>query len=292
MIENLSLKSVCDKAASLPCAPDIIPKILPLLEKADVSASALSEIISRDPGSAAAVLQLANSAYFGRTKCDALNEAFLRLGTREISRIVVGGIVGRWASAPVAGYGWELGGLCAHSFTVAIAAEAIARERGAACQKMAYTAGLLHDVGKLGMAYACAQHFDHVRKLQKDSDISWRELEYSVFGFDHTDVGAALMRRWNFPLSLVAVAEFYPRPQFVTGPDQELVLLVHAAKNLATNIGVGVGEDGFLNEMNAPLLLEQGYTADFFNSLLPDIVTEMEKIIGSDGVMSFVPAQL
>jgi putative nucleotidyltransferase with HDIG domain len=291
MIETLSLKSVCDKAASLPCAPDLVPKILPLLENPDVSNSVLSNLISRDPGTSAAVLRLANSVYFGRGKCASLDEAFLRLGTREISRLLVGGIVGRWASAPVEGYGWEPGDLCTHSFTVAIAADAIARERGEACQKEAYTAGLLHDIGKLGMAHACGQHFDLVRKRQEESDLSWRELEREVFGFDHTEVGAALLRRWNFPLSLVQVVEFYPRPQCVTGPDRSLVLLVHAAKNLAINIGQGVGEDGFSNELDAPLLLEEGYTADFFTSLLPVIITEMEKVIGRDGKMSFLADQ-
>ncbi|MEI6033619.1 MAG: HDOD domain-containing protein [Verrucomicrobiae bacterium] len=289
MIESISLKSVCDKAASLPCAPVLVPKILALLDKPEASSADLSSLISRDPGTSAAVLRLANSAYFGRVKCGSLDEAFLRLGTREISRLVIGGIVGRWAAAPVEGYGWEPGDLCAHSFTVAIASDLIARERGdPVLIKSAYTAGLLHDIGKLGMAYACGQHFDLVRKRQEESDLSWRELEREVFGFDHTEVGGALLRRWNFPLPLVQVVEFYPRPKVVTGPDRALVLLVHAAKNLAINLGVGVGEDGFLNELDAPLLLEEGYTAEFFSALVPVIFTEMEKIIGPDGKMTFL----
>lgn len=291
MIENLSLQFVCDKAATLPCAPDLIPKLLPLLKNPDVTNTALSALVSRDPGTSASVLRLANSVYFGRGKCSSLDEAFLRLGSNEISRLLVGGIVGRWASTPVEGYGWEPGDLCTHSFTVAIAADAIARERGEACLKEAYTAGLLHDIGKLGMAYACGKHFDLVRKLQEESELSWRELEHQVFGFDHTEVGTALLRRWNFPASLVQVVEFYTRPQCVTGPDRALVLAVHAAKTLAINIGQGVGEDGFRNELDAPLLLEEGYTPDFFNSLLPVIIAEMDKVIGSDGKMSFLVDQ-
>ena len=291
MIESLSLKFVCDKAASLPCAPDLIPKILPLLDNPVVSNAALSDLVSRDPGTSAAVLRLANSVYFGRGKCGSLEEAFLRLGTNEISRLLVGGIVGRWASAPVEGYGWEPGDLCTHSFTVAIAADVIARERGEETMTQAYTAGLLHDIGKLGMAHACGKHFDLVRIRQEESDLSWGELEREVFGFDHTEVGAALLRRWNFPLSLVQVVEFYPRPRAVTGPGRALVLLVHAAKNLALNIGIGVGEDGFRNELDAPLLLEEGYTGELFSSLLPVIIAETEKLIGPDGKMSFLADQ-
>jgi putative nucleotidyltransferase with HDIG domain len=291
MIASLSLESVCDKAASLPCAPDLVPKIIVLLDKPDASLSALSDLIARDPGTSAAVLRLANSAYFGRAKCNSLDEAFLRLGNDEISRLVIGGIVGRWVSAPVEGYGWEPGDLCTHSFTVASAADVIARERGKVNPKTAYTAGLLHDIGKLGMAHACGQHFDLVRKRQETSDLSWRELEREVFGFDHTQVGAALLRRWNFPTCLVNVVEFYPRPRAVTGPDRPLVLLVHAAKHLAINIGLGVGEDGFRNELDAPLLLEDGYTAEFFDSLLPVIITEMDNKIGRTGKMPSLAEQ-
>ena len=87
------------------------------------------------------------------------------------------------------------------------------------------------------------------------------------------------------------VVEYYPRPRAVTGPDRSLVLLVHAAKTLAVNIGLGVGEDGFRNELDAPLLLEEGYTADFFSSLLPLIIAETDKIIGSDGKMTFLTAK-
>ena len=286
MISNLSLEFVYEKTASLPCAPDLLPRIISLMNEPDVVSSSLISLISRDPGTTASILRLANSAYFRGTKCNSLDEAFLRLGSGEIYKLVARGLVGRWMSAPVEGYGWAPGDLCTHSFTVAIAAEALARKRGGMDQKEAYTAGLLHDIGKLGMAHACGQHFDKVRKLQSESSRSWRMLEREVFGFDHTEVAGAVLRKWNFPLPLVQVVSFYPRPRSVPGANRPLVVLVHAAKKIASDLGFGVGEDGFQKELDEELLTEEGYVPDFFDSLLPNIIEEAEKTTGSEGAAS------
>ncbi|MCX7713675.1 MAG: HDOD domain-containing protein [Chthoniobacterales bacterium] len=281
---NLTLESVCAKAANLPCTPDLVPKILDLLKDPDAPATSLIELISRDPATSASILRLANSAYFGRVKCESLAEAFLRLGNKEIIKVVSGGLVGKWLSLKVNGYGWEPGDLCTHSFVVAIVAEKIADKFGNTRPEIAYTAGLLHDIGKLGMAYACGDYFDHVRKLQQEKpQIPWRELEREVFGFDYTEVGATLLRRWNYPESLISVARFYPVPRAASEPLRPLVVIVHAAKCLALNIGCGVGEEGFSNELDEDLLKTFNYTPSELNSLIPEIVQDIEKIIGPDG---------
>lgn len=281
---NLTLESVCAKAANLPCAPDLVPRILDLLKDADAPAMSLVELISRDPSTSAAILRLANSAYFGRVKCESLAEAFLRLGNREIVKVVSGGLVGKWLSMKVNGYGWEPGDLCTHSFVVAIVAERVAEQVGGMKPEIAYTAGLLHDIGKLGMAYACGEYFGYVRKLQEESpEKPWRELEREVFGFDFTEVGATLLRRWNYPESLISVARFYPVPRAAAEPLRPLVVLVHAAKCLAVNIGCGVGEEGFSGELDEGLLREYGFSPEALNALVPGIVEEVEKVLGPDG---------
>ncbi|MEI6033134.1 MAG: HDOD domain-containing protein [Verrucomicrobiae bacterium] len=286
MISNLSLEFVCEKTASLPCAPDLLPQIISLMNQPEVVSSSLIALVSRDPGSTAAILRLANSAYFRGTKCNSLDEAFLRLGSNEIYKLMARGLVGRWMSAPVEGYGWAPGDLCTHSFIVAIAAETLARKRGGMDPKDVYTAGLLHDIGKLGMAHACGQHFDKVRKLQEESGRSWRVLEREVFGFDHTEVAAALLRKWNFPIPLVQVVAYYPKPRSVQGPNRPLIVLVHAAKKIACDVRFGVGDDGFQKELDEDLLAEEGYVPDFVDPLLPEIIAEAENSIGGEGAVS------
>lgn len=289
MIEGITLEWVCDQTRKLPCAPELLPKILEALRQKDAPVSLLADVVSKDPSTSAAVLRLANSAFFSRRKCDSLPEAFLRLGHAEVVKIVTGGILGRWLSVEIEGYGWRPGDLCTHSFTVALAAEKLAQKLGGIPPETAYTAGLLHDIGKLGMAFACAKHFDHVRKLQeRRPEASWRELEREVFSFDHTEVGASVLARWNYPNNLIAVVRYYPRPKFVEDPElQRLVTIVHGAKNLATSLGFGVGEDGFRNELDEALLTRHGITPELCEEIVPDVVLEVQKLADESGQIVF-----
>ena len=162
-----------------------------------------------------------------------------------------------------------------HIIAVAIAAEILARDTGGD-PKVAYTAGLLHAIGKLGMAHSCGQHFGLVRKLQSESPgKSWRELEATVFGFDHTQVGAALLRAWLFHPSLVQVVEFYPRPRDAWA-SKELVLVVHAAKNIVLSLGLDIN-DGFQYDLDAELLTEAGYTQDRLDRVVSRIDEALQK---------------
>lgn len=291
MIEGITLQYVCEKAAQLPCAPDLLPQVLIALDDPFCDAQKIAEMIMRDQGAASSVLRLANSAMFSRSKCESLTEAFLRLGNDQIFRLISGGVVGRSLSNPVEGYGWENGDLCAHSFTVAICADIIAKLRNFPKPEIAYTAGILHDIGKLGMAHSCGAHFDLIRKRQEESTpMSWRMLEREIFDFDHTEVGSCLLRKWKYPPSLAAVVAYYPKPRNAPEAHRELVLMIHAAKNLAINLGYGVGEDGFRNELDEEMLLQAGYTPEVMEAMIPKIVHEMEKITGPDGKITIAGA--
>jgi putative nucleotidyltransferase with HDIG domain len=289
MIEGITLEAVCEETRKLPCAPDLLPKILDAVRKTNAPVSLLADLVAKDPGTSAAVLRLANSAFFSRNKCESLHEAFLRLGQSEVLKLVSGGILGRWLSTDVDAYGWRPGDLCTHSFTVALAAEQLSRRGGSVNPETAYTAGLLHDIGKLGMAFACGKHFEQVRKLQEHHpEMSWRLLEREVFSFDHTEVGAMVLAKWNYPTSLVQVVRFYPRPAAVTDENsQALVAVVHAAKNLAISLGFGVGEDGFRNELDEEILIKYGYTPELCESVVPTVVEELQKISDPTGQITF-----
>ncbi|MEI6034824.1 MAG: HDOD domain-containing protein [Verrucomicrobiae bacterium] len=268
MIETISLEFVCDKAADMPCAPDLIPGLLALMNNPDSSSTELSKLLARDAGTTAAVLRMANSSFYLRLKCESLDDAILRIGRIEVYKIVSNCLVRKWFSAQSNIVGLDPHALYAHACAVAIAAEIIAKDFGRD-PKVAYTAGLLHDIGKLGMAHACGQHFSLVHQLQEVSPKSIREIESVVFGFDHTEVGAALLRRWLFHPSLVQVVEFYPRPR-MAGAAKDLVLTVHAAKNIVISLGLDIN-DGFHYDLDAEYLVESGFTQEYVDSVVPRI---------------------
>lgn len=279
MNQNLQIESVIEAAHTIPCAPAILPKVLAMISGTDVHSRDLEHVVMADPGLATGVLRLANSAYFARARrCDNLTEAILRLGTVNLFRLIASAAASRWLTHPVQGYGWEAGDLSVHSLCVAVAAEHFARKLTMEEPSIAYTGGLIHDVGKLALAYANVDALEAVASLVPQKQCSWREGEREVLGYDSANVSERLLRSWGFPDPLVAVASHYHRPSEAPEEHRRIVTLVHAAKHVALGIGLGVGADGFRTELDEPALAEQGFTAETIESSVPEIVEEIERL--------------
>lgn len=276
----LSLTGLIEQARQLPCAPWLLPKLLNLLEDRDAAADQIESLIKLDAGLATATLRLANSAYFGNSApCDTFSDAIVRLGFREIYRLASTKMAGRWLNHNVEGYGWEPGDLYRHSLTVAVAADLLAQQTSGTDPELAYTAGLIHDVGKLALAFGNGENFEEVRTRQANERCSWRAAELKVFGYDHSDVAGALLETWNFPASLVQVVRCYPRPQLADDEHRALVVHIHAAKHLALCIGAGVGEEGFHTELDEPAMLQQGISPAVLEALLPEVLMTSTRLL-------------
>ena len=283
MSRAVTLAEVVACAKTLPSAPWLLPKLMEQLADLDSAADQVEALIKVDAGLASGTLRLANSAYFRHgMKCESLSDAILRLGFREIYRLATTKLVAGWLNHKVDGYGWEPGDLYRHSLTAAVGADLLAKQTGRVTPEVAYTAGLLHDVGKLALAFACAEHFDKVRQLQANEQDSWRQAEQKIFGYDHTDVAAELVKEWGFPPSLIQVVRFYPRPAEAAADHRSLVAHVHAAKHMALCLGTGVGEEGFHSELDEPLLAEEGISAEIIESLLPAVLDISTKLLRTD----------
>lgn len=280
MSEVLPVQMVCEMARSIPCSPWLLPKLVALLESDSSNAQDVEKLIMKDPGLAAATLKMANSAFFSKgTSHASLKDAIFVLGFKGLYKMAASSIATRWLVNPVKGYGWEPGDLAKHSLCVAVASELLAKEVSNIKPELAYTAGLLHDVGKLALAYACSEQFETIRRYQAQTGCSWRQAEHDLLGYDHCDIGATLLEGWEFPANLVEVACYYSRPS-LAGPDsQDLVVHIHAAKHLALQLGLGVGEEGFQTEIDEEILAAYGYTEEFFEEKMPEIIIQTEKVI-------------
>ncbi len=280
MNEILPIQMVCEMAKNIPASPWLLPHLDTLLKNPDATVEEIEALIRKDPGLSSAILRMANSAYFAASaKCDTLHDALLRLGNREVFRLSSVTIAGRWLANEVPGYGWEPGDLCRHSLCVAVAAEILAKETKHVKPETAYLGGLLHDVGKLALAYSCSSGFEQVRLRQLQTKSNWREAEKEIFGYDHTDVGGVLLEGWAYPISLVEVATYYPRPALAGSEHRCLVTHVHAAKHIALEIGVGVGEEGYSTELDEATLHEEGLTPELMELSVPKVILTMEKLM-------------
>jgi HD-like signal output (HDOD) protein len=268
-----TLDEVCSRALSLPCSPALLPRLAALLERPDTDIDELAALIGLDPILASATVRMANSVFFANGEpVDSVGRAVMRIGMRELYRLAALSLASRWMAIEAEGYRWEAGDFCRASLVRALAAEALAQSTGRVEPTLAYTAGLVLEIGKLAIAFSCAGDFAAIRAKREEIGGSWLEAETRVLGFNHATVSARLLGEWRFPAACVAVAAHNPPDAALPDDYRPLAAHVHAAHHLAVAFGAGQGEDAFLFRLDSALLEEQGLDAALLERTLPQVL--------------------
>jgi len=219
----------------LPPVPQLALDALATLRDDRSSAETCAARIGRDPPLAARALRLANSVFYGMAgRIGSLTDAVHVLGRRQLHEVVtVGMVVGlklRINRRP----GFDHRGFWGHSLGAAIAARGIAREL-AQDEGLAFTGGLLHDIGGLVLA----QHFDEyphpVAPVPCRHGDSMCRMELHLLGIDHAEVGEAIVSSWRLPQELaMAIRRHHEawRPHAGTAMAVDLAGVVHAADSM------------------------------------------------------------
>lgn len=263
-----TLEQVCEKALRLPCSPSLLPRLALALQSDDSSASEIERLISLDASLAAATLRLANSAAFARGTVETVEEAVFRLGAKEIYRLAALVLVSRWEGGQQ-GLRWEPGDFSRHALITAIAAEVLASTTERLDPQVAYTGGLVCDLGKLALAHSCNEFYPAVRAFRDRMQCTWDQAERAVFGYHHADATSKLLAAWNFPKVFQTTAEFLTHPTEAPAEALPLLAHLHAAKYLATSLGPGVTEEGFLTAVHGGFLREWGFTPELLEAAMP-----------------------
>jgi HD-like signal output (HDOD) protein len=274
-----TLDEVCAKALSLPCSPALLPRLITLLEQPHADIEDLAKLIQVDPVLASATVRMANSVFFGgETVADTVGQAVMRLGAKELYRLAALSMASRWMAIEVVGYRWEAGDFCRASLIKALAAEALAQRTGRIDPALAYTCGLVHEIGKLAVAFSCADSFAGVRARCTEG-VTWLEAETAELGFNHAAVSARLLAEWRFPEACVVVAANNPPTEAIPAEFRALAAHIHAADHLAAALGVGQGEDAFLYSVDSTLLSEQGIEPEVMEATLPLVLERATRLL-------------
>ncbi|PKN22001.1 MAG: hypothetical protein CVU68_05660 [Deltaproteobacteria bacterium HGW-Deltaproteobacteria-3] len=194
---DVAAEYVRDVEKIAPC-PEVALDVLSMAHAPDCSIPKLSEKIEQDPGLTANMLQMANSAYFGHMKkINSVKDIIVRMGVDAVKIISITSASVGLLRSPQAAYALGRGELWRHSFAVAILANIIARNAKARDTSAIYTAGLLHDVGKviLDRPLQVASYSRDENNEQEDLLTMERRLLHT----DHAEVGMALLEKWGLP---------------------------------------------------------------------------------------------
>ena len=219
--------------SKIPAFPPVVLKALDLLARDATDIAELSRLISTDATLAAQVLRLANSALFGFTsQIETVQHAVSALGLTRIQALVMTVATTNYMRGalrtPAMTRCWS------HTLASAIVAREIARA-SAQDPDRAYSLGLLHDIGRLGLLVAYPGPYNQLLAEAARDAVSLLDLEKLRFGMDHCEAGRLLMSEWGLPQPiLIATGRHHDPPQ---GGPFDMLPVVHLACRMADTLG-------------------------------------------------------
>lgn len=220
----------------LPAAFELVPRLLALTADPEANSEQIAEVIRLDPGLTADVLRVCNSArYAGNYRVETLQEAVMRLGLREVYRVVTGVITSPIISGSAHPAQPPSVDLWNHSLAAACAGQILAQEKGGD-PEVIFTAGLLHDIGKVLLIHLEPDAYSTVLHEAGAGGQQLLDEEKKSLGINHADAGAILLKRWNFSPGIVAAVQFHHRPN-AAGEHTRIAALARMSDSLAYAIG-------------------------------------------------------
>ena len=220
--------------------PQIAIRVMQMVNREDVPLHRVSTLIASDPAFASELLTIANSPlYSPRVPATSVLQAVSRIGTRHIQglclTVAVRAYLGKSLHHPAMQAIWH------HNLATALVAEELAIIFSMD-KDLAYTAGIMHDIGRLAMAVLKPEEYASLLEQFQGSASSVLEAECSLFGFDHCQAGQQLIATWNLPLDFEAVVAYHH-----TSTEGESIWTIARLVNLSCRIADTAGFPAFLH---------------------------------------------
>ena len=216
-------------AVDLKPIPQVALKVMRMIDEDLYEIDDLIEEIRKDQVISAKTLQLCNSAMFStRKQIESLEHAVIMLGQKWLLKLVVSSSINNFFDQCGMGYSLCKGGIFHHAIGTAILSEKLADFSGATSPSVAYTAGLLHDIGKVALDQYVSAAFPLFYRQLNEKEQNLLEIEKDVLGNDHTSIGGDLAHGWALPESLVEAIRYHHAPRTPV-QNAELVHIVYLA---------------------------------------------------------------
>ena len=208
----LEPSDLADGLEDLPSLPAVVMELLGAIEQEDIDISVLARKVALDQALTAKTLRLANSSSFGlQVKVTTIQQAMTFLGFQTTRNLITAAaMTGCFPTGRCPGFSdkafWR------HSVATAACARVLAR-RVRFNQDYAFTAGLLHDIGRLVLVTRYPEHYQAVLARRSRDDRELLAAERAVIGIDHVAAGVALAEYWNFSDTMRQAIEWHHAPE-------------------------------------------------------------------------------
>jgi putative nucleotidyltransferase with HDIG domain len=261
-------KAISRSIRDLQPIPQIALKILRMINEDHYEIDALAEEIRKDQVISGRTLQLCNSAMFSsRKKIESLEHAVVMLGQHLLLKFVISVSLNNFFNQCGMGYSLCKGGIYHHAIGTAIIAEKLADLTGKISPSLAYTAGLLHDIGKVVLDQYIYADFPLFYRQLVEERKNLIEVEKNELGIEHTEVGGDLADSWSLPESLVETIRYHHKPENTVQHD-ELVHIVYLADLLMSRFNPCFEMERLNTELLASRLETIGFSIDNFSEIV------------------------
>jgi len=265
-----------EDAWALASLPHIFTEINRVVNDPHSSAIHVANVISNDPNLSTKLLKMVNSAFYGfPSKIDTISRAVTILGNTQLSTLALGTSV-LMVFGDIPANLVDMKSFWAHSIACGVAARMIARHKKVANTERLFVAGLLHDIGRIIIYKHLPDQGREALLQAQRTDCLLRSAELEVLGFDHTQIGGVLIKKWKFPLILEEALTHHHQPTL----SQHFLeaSIVHIADILINALMIGTSGERFVPPLIPEAWTELGLQADMISRSVQLVEQQVDEI--------------
>lgn len=252
------------KVEHLPPLPQAALRVSRLMQEEDTNAERIAAIIRLDASFTSNVLRLCNSAAYGFSRrISTVKEAVAILGFSTLKSMVYMILAKSALNHEVKGYSLKRGDLLYNALSGAVYAKHIAQKERIPDLELAFTGGLLRDIGKIVLGDFVGEEYKKIEEVSIQNRIDYLMAEDKVLGMNHARAGKYLAEKWNLPSSLMLAIQYHHHPSKMNvlpnAPEGPIVTSVHLADLFTSMLGNGVGRDAMMYAVDVEALKKFGF---------------------------------
>ncbi len=274
-MHTITLHQVIENVKDLPSLPAVVMELLNEIDNDNIDSHLLAQKVTNDLALTATTLRYANSAYYSTMiKVTTVQQAIALMGLATVRKIItMAALSGCFPENNCKGFDHKA--FWRHSNAVAIAARLIAKRLNFNTD-VAFTAGLLHDLGALVLVTQYPQQYEASIAYRHEHQLSQFEAERQVLGIDHAAVGAALAEQWNFSDVMKNAIAGHHHPE--TPGLGFLATIIHVADGIAHALRLSATADTQTVEVSGDSWDSLALNQEAIQSLMEETAAELAQI--------------
>jgi putative nucleotidyltransferase with HDIG domain len=255
--------------------PEVFMKVSEMISSPHHSAADIGRVLSNDTALSARLLKIVNSVFYGYlSRIETVSRAIAVVGTRELQELVLATSVirvfkGIPSNLVTMEWFWR------HSICCAITSRMLAEMRGEQLVERFFVAGLLHDIGSLILYRKLPELAREAIQLSYCENVPLECAETEVIGFDHSTVGAELLRKWKLPERLQETTEFHHRPSTAQRYPNDAAL-IHIADAVSDAMNFSNHNGSQKRQVDSQVWKLAGIPGESIPSIVPEVEQQLK----------------